>query len=94
MAERQYHRLVTVDSSPVQGEGSFVRFKRLTWGELEPLLSAKNLDIALAMIDGWNWVDDDGNPIPVESAQGVLIQQEIDWLVQQAVALRETERKN
>ncbi len=68
----------TVPSDEVQGEGSYVKIRAVTRGEakeltrvLEGLSQAERIardDQFLAdHIYDWNWVDDDGNPLPLPS---------------------------
>lgn len=91
MAERKNKRTFRVESDAVQGEGSYVVFKRLTWEEV--LALPDNLKAgeaaALAVVE-WNWVDDEGKPLPLPSEHpetlGQLMNDEITWLV--------TEREN
>lgn len=105
MPNRKYARTWRVDSEDVQGEGSWVEFRRLTWSEMQPLLQRENLEnieLAGAMINGWNWVDDAGEPLPQpidnpEVVRTALVQEEINWLVSHALAQRtdqEANRKN
>lgn len=72
MAHRKNKNRVRVDSSAVQGEGSFVIVDRITWGLMQELLpNADKLnekEIAMQIIPklvvAWDWVDDDDNPLP------------------------------
>jgi len=90
MPERKFKRYFEVDSSEIQGEGSFVKFRRLNYSEMRPLLDKSEtllrIDIVAASIVGWNWVDDNGAPIPLpendpDMMKTVLVQQEINWLI-------------
>ena len=70
-------RIIEVDSSRVQGEGSWVRLSKLTWGEIKTM-RARSVDaeddadlqfeIGEATITkhvvAWNWADEDGHPLP------------------------------
>lgn len=67
MANRLYKRTYRVDSPDIQGEGSFVEFKRLTFEEMKPVLAAKehqSWERVKASVVTWNWVDDAGEPLP------------------------------
>jgi len=89
MPERKYKRFFEVDSSEVQGEGSYVKFCRLTYGEMRPLLERTETllttDLLAASIVEWNWVDDNGDPLPIPNSdpdvmKTVLVHEEINWL--------------
>lgn len=67
---------VKVDSSGVQGEGSFVEFKRLTWGERQEIIKkiaelegasyrAFTVEFMIDQLISWNWVDHEGNALPM-----------------------------
>lgn len=98
-------RLLTirVDASKVQGEGAYVDWRRLTWGErrdtreqstqLEGEESVEYLlGFVASHIAGWNWTDDQGQPLPLpQSAADLekLFVEEIDFLLRTATrALR------
>ncbi|MFA5377703.1 MAG: hypothetical protein WC455_18275 [Dehalococcoidia bacterium] len=62
-------------SDDLQGEDSWVKVKSAEWGKSKALRTAiKELDdddatklteqLILEHFVGWNWVDDDGNPLP------------------------------
>lgn len=72
MAKRKNHRVVA--STELQGEGSFIIVSPMTYGEerdmlLNPLEGeerlARNEKHVVAHVHNWNWVDDDGNPLPL-----------------------------
>jgi len=80
---------VKVDASSVQGEGAFVLWKRLTWGERKAIqrdAQAGELDtlsMLITHIAGWNWVDGDGNALPLPTCEAdleVLYDEEITFL--------------
>ena len=62
---------VKVDASSVQGEGAYVEWRRMTWGERREAMAAiandkaKAIDFFFGHFAGWNWVDSDGNPLPL-----------------------------
>lgn len=72
MAKRKHRTLRRVDTTEVQGEGSFVVVQRMTWGVMKNLLpEADKLtqrEVAVKLIPqlviDWNWVDDDGKELP------------------------------
>jgi hypothetical protein len=84
MAERKYKVLNRVDSAEVQGEGSFVLLKRPSWSEMrkymEGKIDAEDLTVygkqylQMTVLD-WNWVDDNGNPLPKPSDNPDVIDQ-------------------
>jgi len=89
-----------VDSSIVQGEGSFVEIRALTRDQAKEdrkeLVAARDLsddqqeeasDAWIAsMVAGWDWVDDNGLPLPLPgtdvSVIGKLSIQELGFLVE------------
>ncbi|KKW13419.1 MAG: hypothetical protein UY48_C0001G0040 [Candidatus Gottesmanbacteria bacterium GW2011_GWB1_49_7] len=97
MAERKHKKYRRVDSSEIQGEGSYVLFESpgfdalavvLKVAELEGIESG-NVDISKldegtfdAVFDlldrtvkEWNWVDDDGQPLPQPGENDVIRKQ-------------------
>ncbi len=77
MPERKT-RLLRFDAAAVQGEGAYVEFRTLTWGELKELqVKLKQTDsgsdqqlaevesVLLKHVAAWNWVDEAGQPMPV-----------------------------
>ena len=74
---------IKVDASSVQGEGAYIIFKRLTWGERRDYLkkyialetpeerSKSSLQFLLDHLVDWNWVDEKGDPLPLpKNAKG------------------------
>lgn len=66
-----------VDASQVQGEGAWVEVRKLKWGEIKKLSRQRGAaggdeEQIIEMTDellaehvlAWNWVDEDGNPLP------------------------------
>ena len=60
-----------IDTTAVQGEGSYVILRRLTVGEIKTLRRDKDTDkfdlteeMVRAHIVEWNWCDEGGNPLP------------------------------
>ena len=96
-----------VDSAAVQGDGSWVDVRRITYGmgidaqALKDVTETSALDefnrnLLTYLVAGWNWVDEDGNdlPIPEDDPNVIngLLDTEIFWLMQQLAA--QTDRKN
>lgn len=85
---------IKVDASGVQGEGAYVEWVRLTWGErkeaLEKFRGKKGdaltkffLEMLFSRMTGWNFVDREGNPLPVpqkEEDLEVLYEEEVNFL--------------
>ena len=61
---------IKVDASSVQGDGAFVEWRRMTWGERREATAALAKDEADSItfvidhIVAWNWVDAEGQPLP------------------------------
>jgi len=90
------------DSAEVQGEGSFVTLRSFRWGEVKDKVAVKqdvdgqtvetvtaNIEFLASAILEWNWVDDDGNPLPLPKdnpgVMDLLTLEEITFLSQQSV---------
>lgn len=84
MAKRQ--NVVTVPSDTVQGEGSWVKLRKLTVGEAKTLArTAETLngggEVAIQMtgeilashIVGWDWVGTEGEPLPLPKDKPEII---------------------
>lgn len=79
------NNLVRHSSEEVMGEDSFVLLRRVSWGEAKRRnwLSGKRGDMAVTtdMADDvvtycvvdWNWVDDDGHPLPIPSVKPEVV---------------------
>lgn len=85
---------VKVDSASVQGEGSYILWRRMTWGERKAIQqSARDGEFGTLLmltdhIAGWNWTDSDGNALPLpqgESDFEALYDEEISFLADVAV---------
>ncbi len=64
---RIYKAKFRVDSTEVQGPGSWVDFQRPTWGmvgEIADSERAGRLLLEMCVLD-WNWTDDEDKPIPL-----------------------------
>jgi len=67
-------RIVKFDSPEIQGEGSWARVSQLTVKEMREIDKLKDVEsfdsfeLAISTIKShvveWNWVDDDGEPMP------------------------------
>ena len=69
-----------VPTPEVQGEGSYILFRRPTYGErktiraeVEPLegdaLNTYMLDFALGRLDSWNWTDEHGTELEIPKSE-------------------------
>lgn len=67
MPKRLFCSTFRVDSAKIQGDGSFVVFRRLTWAEMRPIWDMETgagMALMKQSIQDWNWVDDEGQPLP------------------------------
>lgn len=78
MPERKYKTKQRYDTEEVQGEGSYVIMRSPNFDDLALAMStdgatpgqdsARDVEmgkrIICNLVEGWNWVDDDGNPLP------------------------------
>lgn len=76
-----------VESDVVQGEGSYVVIKRPTFGEIEMLQDEFNVgekqtaaEVTLmvsamlgSFVKEWDWVDDNGSPLPVPTNDPAIV---------------------
>ena len=76
MPERKHLRCRRIDSEEVQGDGSWVKIKSPSMddiknaGEIPEELTAQmeySQKLMSQLIIDWNWVDDEGNPLPKPS---------------------------
>lgn len=87
-----------VQTGAVQGKGSWVIFKALTWGETREMAkwaegtneeAAKEIEEFLTgkLLD-WNWVDDKGEPLPLPKSgkewMDPLTKEEVEFLMDKA----------
>jgi len=74
MAQRKHKLFRKVDSTEVQGEGSYVILKAMTFGDMKVYAGYLDssdkteqyklgYDLLKSLIMEWNWVDDDGKPL-------------------------------
>lgn len=56
-----------VDSTKVQGDGSWVELSYITYGEFQAILTdaIKPSELLEKHVKTWNWVDGDGQPLGV-----------------------------
>jgi len=83
-----------IDSDKMQGEGSFVDLKYVTYGERHtPNLVVK--DLLEAHVVAWNWVDNEGKELP-QPPEGLddLVQPEIEFLLESLFSVPKDEAKN
>lgn len=85
MPKRQ--RVKRFDSTEVQGEGSFVTCSSTTLGEQREIgrrqkdgedMGLVGLDVLRTHILQWNWVDDDGEPMPQVSTDPDILDELTD----------------
>ena len=107
MAHRKNKVTIRVDSEKVQGEGSFVVIKRMTWGDLEPLtqdagekqdMRAIAAEFMPRLVVDWNWVDDNDSPLPKPADNPEIIKalptEELTFLLEAVELLKVTAPKN
>lgn len=93
-----------VSCEPVQGEDSYVVLRRITLGEakkfrtLDGTPDFDRMSFLAPHILDWNWVDDDGEPLPLPSTDStvldVLTDAEVAFLVNALRGPQEGELKN
>lgn len=83
-----------VDSAEVQGDGSYVVLRVLPYGAISEAIQRFGQGVAIENNDEWirktistcviewNWVDDDGNPLPLPARAEMLYGHEIKFLLQ------------
>jgi hypothetical protein len=85
---------VKVDASKVQGEGAYIEWRRMTWGERKlhrDKAKAGEFDpvaLILQSLVSWNWVDGDGNPMPLLTSEAdldALYDEEVTYLADVAI---------
>jgi len=105
MAKRQGTR--RVDSTEVMGEGSFVKFRPILYKSAVDAVNARNDDdemknaklvtglIVDALLE-WDWVDYDGNPLPLpetsEQLEEMLTVNEVQFLTREMVGSGERQK--
>jgi len=85
MGKRKHKKYRRVDSSEVQGEGSFVLLKSPGFSDLREIGGLSTLEedtsatvkamipLWASLVIDWDWVDDDDNPLPKPSDQPEVI---------------------
>lgn len=87
MARRQI--VIRVDTSEVQGEGAYLDYRALTWGERKELIQKfQDLEgeeferflgsVIFDHLAGWNWTDGDGLALPLPTALSDLDSYTVD----------------
>lgn len=80
---------VKIDASSVQGEGAFIVWRRITWGERKALQEAAKkgelqpLEVLVTYLEDWNWVNSNGEPMPIPKTVeelNPLFDEEIEFL--------------
>lgn len=80
---------VKIDASSVQGEGAYILWRRITWGERKTLQeTAKKgelqpLEVLVTYLEDWNWVDNNGESMPIPKTVeelDPLFDEEIEFL--------------
>ncbi len=76
MPQRQ--NVKTVQSEAVQGADSWIKLRSMTVGEAKQLMvegddQARGIAALGKVISGWNWVDDNGAPLPQVSDDPTVI---------------------
>ena len=110
MAKRKHKKHLVVDSSEVQGEGSFVKIKSISLNEIlghtqgekgkpsDEEAAQLGLKILDDMIIDWDWVDDDDEPLPVPAENPGTIAslpfQESSWLLKASGIDKLLDQKN
>lgn len=94
-----------MDSEDVMGEGSYVVVRPVTYGEAQKIMRVEEgsgqeqaalEQLVVDTVVEWNWVDDDGGPLPQPNDPEVLqllYTHEFAWLVDAILASTER-RKN
>ncbi|MHC4195892.1 MAG: hypothetical protein ACYSYU_10795 [Planctomycetota bacterium] len=110
MAKRKHKKYRVVDSSEIQGEGSFVKIKNISLNEIlghsqgakgkpdDEEAAQMGLQILDDMIVDWDWVDDEDNPLPVPAENPGTIAslpfQESSWLLNKSGIEKLLDQKN
>lgn len=89
MAKRKL--TMRIPSTEVQGEGSYVEFAALTYGESKAIVTrvddtetdsekiAINERLLIEKIVGWNWVDENDNPLPLPKDDPTVLDTMPSW---------------
>ena len=97
MAGRQTPDTYRVDSVKVQGEGSFVELRYITYGERQKSFGGGQTvdELLTSHVVSWDWADAEGNALP-QPPEGLahLVQPEIDFLVGALFSIPKSEAKN
>ena len=95
MPKRKYKSREKINSEEVQGKGSWVVIRRPTWEDFEQAMNGNKPDedpneiqmgkkIIENLVDEWNWVDDDDQPLGEPEAEIIrtLPFQEMQFLIE------------
>ena len=110
MAKRKHKKFRVVDSSEIQGEGSFIKIKNISLNEILDRTQNMNgkpsaeeaahlgLQVLDDMIVDWDWVNDDDEPLPVPAENPGTIAdlpfQESSWLLKETGVEKLLDQKN
>ena len=110
MAKRKHKKFRVVDSSEIQGEGSFVKIKNISLNEIlehsqgtdgkpsDEEAAHLGLQVLDDMIVEWDWVGDDDEPLPVPAENPGTIAglpfQESSWLLKETGVEKLLDQKN
>ena len=106
MVARKHKLYRKVDASEIQGEGAWVLLKAPTLEDIRGHTIPAAGDTTAAMdygmaiigklVKGWNWVDDDGSPMPEPTPELVagLPYAEIAWLMEALELGKLADQKN
>lgn len=98
--------IVRVAAEEVQGEDAYVEMQRLTVGQRrflsgEGMTEERSSPVLCEAVKGWNWVWEDGSPMPLPSRDPTVMERLTDmelaflWRsLHQISSLSEDERKN
>jgi len=77
MAQRQ--TVIKVPTPEIQGEGSYVEIQQMTVAEAQAYQERINsgiddatlvTEVLIKYVVGWDWVDENGDPLPLPSEKG------------------------
>jgi hypothetical protein len=94
----------TIDCEEVQGEGAYAKFKRPSWLDIRQASDQEGedrstaLEALKALLIEWNWVDDDGEPLPLPSEDPDVFDrmpwQEVNFLITELNNINQEDEKN
>jgi hypothetical protein len=105
MPKRKFKSRIKIDSEEVQGEDSYVVIRRPTWNDFEAAMNGEEpgevsnvqvgKSVIVNLVEDWNWVDDDDEPLPSPTPKLVagLPFEELNFLIDK-IDLDGIDRKN